>query len=67
MKGVGDSGTSGIHYHNGGDGSIIKNNKIHNLYFGFYSNKRDVDVLIENNLFYNNGHYGIDRILEPTI
>ena len=53
------SGTSGIHYHNGGDGSIIKNNKIHNLYFGFYSNSVS-DMLIENNLFYNNGHYGID-------
>ena len=53
------SGTSGIHYHNGGDGSIIRNNKIHNLYFGFYSNSVG-DMLIENNLFYNNGHYGID-------
>ena len=30
-------GTSGIHYHNGGDGSIIKNNKIHNLYLRDYS------------------------------
>ncbi|HEY7573238.1 MAG TPA: right-handed parallel beta-helix repeat-containing protein [Nitrososphaeraceae archaeon] len=53
------SGTSGIHYHNGGDGSIIRNNKIHDLYFGFYSNSVG-DMLIENNLFYNNGHYGID-------
>jgi parallel beta-helix repeat protein len=53
------SGTSGIHYHNGGDGSIIKNNKIHNLYFGFYSNSVS-GMLIESNLFYNNGHYGID-------
>jgi parallel beta-helix repeat protein len=53
------SGTSGIHYHNGGDASIIKNNKIHNLYFGFYSNSVS-GITIENNLFYNNGHYGID-------
>jgi len=53
------SGTSGIHYHNGGDGSIIRNNNIHNLYFGFYSNNVS-DMLIENNIFYNNGHYGID-------
>ena len=53
------SGTSGIHYHKGGDGSILRNNNIHNLYFGFYSNGVS-DMLIENNLFYNNGHYGID-------
>jgi poly(beta-D-mannuronate) C5 epimerase len=53
------SGTSGIHYHHGGDGSIIRNNNIHNLYFGFYSNNVG-GMTIENNLIYNNGHYGID-------
>jgi poly(beta-D-mannuronate) C5 epimerase len=53
------SGTSGLHYHNGGDGSMIRNNNIHNLYFGFYSNNVG-GMIIENNLVYNSGHYGID-------
>lgn len=53
------SGTSGLHYHLAGHGSIIRNNNIHHLYFGFYS----VGVggmVIENNRIHDMGHYGID-------
>ena len=53
------SGTSGLHYHHGGDGSIIINNNIHHLYFGFYSNNVG-GMVIENNLIHDMGHYGID-------
>ncbi len=52
------SKTSGIYYA-GGEGSIIKNNKIHNLYFGFYSSSDVGNLTIENNQFYDNLHYGI--------
>jgi mannuronan 5-epimerase len=51
-------GASGLSYY-GGDNSIIKNNKIHDLYFGFYS-KGVGGLDIENNLFYNNNVYGLD-------
>jgi mannuronan 5-epimerase len=53
------TGTSGIHYHLSGHGSVIRNNDIHHLYFGFYS----VGVggmVIENNKVHDMGHYGID-------
>ena len=53
------SGTSGLHYHLAGHGSVIRNNDIHHLYFGFYS----VGVgglVIENNKVHDMGHYGID-------
>ena len=50
--------TSGLYYASG-DGSIIKNNKIHNLYFGFYASSGIGNLTIENNLFYDNIHYGI--------
>jgi mannuronan 5-epimerase len=53
------TGTSGLHYHRAGHGSVIRNNDIHHLYFGFYS----VGVggmVIENNRVHNMGHYGID-------
>lgn len=53
------SGTSGLHYHLAGHGSVIRNNNIHHLYFGFYS----VGVggmVIENNKVHDMGHYGID-------
>jgi mannuronan 5-epimerase len=52
------SGTSGIHY-NAGDGSIIRNNDISHLYFGFYS-KNVRNIAIENNKVHDSGHYGID-------
>src|SRR6185437_1447780 len=48
----------GLHY-NGGDGSIVRNNNIDHLYFGFYSVGVG-NMLIENNLIHDSGHYGID-------
>jgi len=48
----------GLHY-NAGDGSVIRNNNIDHLYFGFYSVGVG-NLIIENNLFHNSGHYGID-------
>ncbi|MGN6628245.1 MAG: right-handed parallel beta-helix repeat-containing protein [Candidatus Nitrosocosmicus sp.] len=52
------TGASGLSYY-GGDNSQIKNNKIHDLYFGFYS-KGVGGLDIENNLIYNNEIYGLD-------
>jgi mannuronan 5-epimerase len=56
--GVNGGPVVGITYFGGG-GSIIKNNDIHNLYFGFYSNGVG-NITIENNAIHNNGHYGLD-------
>ena len=52
-------GTTGLEYRNAGDGSILRGNNIHDLYFGFYSNGVG-GMVIENNQFHNSGHYGID-------
>lgn len=52
----------GLSYYSGTD-SIIKGNKIHNLWYGFYSANygyRVFNITIENNQFYNNSLYGID-------
>jgi mannuronan 5-epimerase len=48
----------GLHY-NAGDGSIVRNNNIDHLYFGFYSVGVG-NMLIENNVIHDSGHYGID-------
>ena len=53
------SGTSGLHYHLAGHGSVIRNNDIHHLYFGFYSVGVG-GIIIENNKVHDMGHYGID-------
>jgi mannuronan 5-epimerase len=50
--------TSGLYY-NAGDGSVIRNNEIDNLYFGFYSVNVG-PIVMENNIVHNSGHYGID-------
>ena len=43
----------------GGDGSVLRHNNLHDLYFGFYS--RGVGgMIIENNHIYNNSRYGLD-------
>jgi parallel beta-helix repeat protein len=43
----------------GGDGSIIRGNNIHNLWFALYT--RGVGgMVIENNDIHHNGHYGLD-------
>ncbi len=56
--GVGAGPDDGITYF-GGDGSVIKNNNIHDLYFGFYSNGVG-NITIENNAIHHNVHYGLD-------
>ena len=53
------TGTSGLHYHRAGHGSIIRYNDIHHLYFGFYSVGVG-NMVIENNKVHDMGHYGID-------
>lgn len=52
------AGASGLSYY-GGDNSVLKNNKIHNLYFGLYS-KGVGGMVIENNHVYDNDIYGLD-------
>lgn len=56
--GVGGGPDDGITYF-GGNGSVIKNNDIHNLYFGFYSHGVS-NITIENNTVHHNAHYGLD-------
>jgi mannuronan 5-epimerase len=51
-------GRTGLRYE-GGDGSLIKGNNIHDLYFGFYS-KGVGGIKIENNYVHDNIHYGLD-------
>jgi mannuronan 5-epimerase len=52
------SGRTGLRYE-AGDGSIIKGNDIHHLYFGLYS--RGVgEMIIENNHIHDNIIYGLD-------
>jgi mannuronan 5-epimerase len=53
------SGNTGLHYHRAGDGSVLKGNNIHHLYFGFYSNHVG-NMVVENNLIHDSGHYGFD-------
>lgn len=56
--GVGAGPDNGITYF-GGEESIIRNNDIHDLYFGFYSNAVG-NITIENNAIHHNVHYGLD-------
>ncbi|MFY9565334.1 MAG: NosD domain-containing protein [Nitrososphaeraceae archaeon] len=56
--GVGGGPVVGLTYF-GGDGSIVKNNNIHHLYFAFYSNGVG-NITIENNHIHHSGHYGLD-------
>lgn len=58
---LGDGNTSrgqGLSYWSG-DGSVIRNNTIHHMYYGFYS-ERVGNITIENNRIYNDIKYGID-------
>ena len=51
-------GRTGLRYE-AGDGSVLKGNEIHNLYFGLYT--RGVGgMTIENNHILDNIHYGLD-------
>jgi mannuronan 5-epimerase len=56
-SGVG-GGKSGLRY-DGGNGSVLRGNNIHHLYFGFYSSEVG-GMIIENNSIHHNGHYGFD-------
>jgi len=51
-------GTAGLNYY-GGDGSILRGNDIHHLYFGFYSSGVG-RLVIENNQVHHNTIYGLD-------
>jgi len=51
-------GTAGLNYY-GGEGSILRGNNIHDLYFGFYSSGVG-RFLIENNQIHHNTIYGLD-------
>ena len=51
-------GTAGLNYY-GGEGSILRDNNIHHLYFGFYSSGVG-RMVIENNQVHHNTIYGLD-------
>ena len=51
-------GKTGLRF-DGGSGSILRGNNIHNLYFGFYSSGVG-EMVIENNQIHHNSHYGFD-------
>jgi mannuronan 5-epimerase len=53
-----DIGSGGLNYY-GANGSVIRGNNIHDLYFGFYSSGVD-RIIIENNQIYHNANYGLD-------
>ena len=55
---ISGAGTGGLNFY-GGDGSIIKNNNIHDLYFGLYTFGVG-HMIVENNSVRNSGHYGLD-------
>lgn len=52
-------GGSGLSYYYGGDGSVIRNNNIHHVYFGLYTFGVG-HMIVENNIVRNSGHYGLD-------
>jgi len=56
--GYGVSLRQGISYY-GGDGSKLRNNTIHDLWYGFYSNGVG-HMTLEDNHFYSNVKYGLD-------
>jgi poly(beta-D-mannuronate) C5 epimerase len=55
---ISGAGTDGLNFY-GGDGSVIKNNNIHDLYFGLYTFGVG-HMIVENNSVRNSGHYGLD-------
>jgi parallel beta-helix repeat protein len=52
------AGRTGLRY-DGGDGSIIRGNNIHDLWFALYT-KGTGGLVVEDNHIHNNGHYGLD-------
>ena len=57
-SGISDIGSGGLNYY-GANGSVIRGNYIHDLYFGFYSSGVGY-MTIENNQVYHNANYGLD-------
>ena len=53
-----DIGSGGLNYY-GANGSVLRGNNIHDLYFGFYSSGVG-HMIIENNQIYHNANYGLD-------
>jgi len=51
-------GTSGLNFY-GGDGSVLSNDNIHDLYFGFYSSGVG-GMVIEKSQIHHNAIYGLD-------
>jgi parallel beta-helix repeat protein len=56
--GYNEEKSKGINYYSG-NGSVIRGNKIHHLYFGIYFAEID-NILIESNEISHNLHYGLD-------
>src|SRR2546428_2326789 len=52
-------GGSGLSYYYGGDGSVIRNSVIREVYFGLYTFGVG-HMVVENNIIRNSGHYGLD-------
>ncbi|HEU4446087.1 MAG TPA: right-handed parallel beta-helix repeat-containing protein [Nitrososphaeraceae archaeon] len=52
------AGRTGLRYE-GGDGSIIRGNNIHDLWFALYT-KGTGGLVVEDNHVHTNGHYGLD-------
>jgi len=52
-------GGSGLSYYYGGDGSVIRNNIIREVYFGLYTFGVG-HMIVENNIIRNSGNYGLD-------
>jgi mannuronan 5-epimerase len=52
-------GGSGLSYYYGGDGSVIRNNIIREVYFGLYTFGVG-HMIVENNIIRDSGHYGLD-------
>jgi mannuronan 5-epimerase len=52
-------GGTGLSYYYGGDGSILRNDNIHHVYFGLYTFGVG-HMIIENNIIRNSGLYGLD-------
>ena len=58
IPGYGEVQSHGLSYY-GGNNSILRNNNIHNLEMGFYSDAVE-GILIENNHIHHNKAYGLD-------
>jgi mannuronan 5-epimerase len=57
-SGISNIGSAGLNYY-GGNGSSISGNRIHDLYFGFYSSGVS-NLVLQGNDVYNNADYGLD-------